>query len=109
MARDHAGLTQRELADKAGCSQPNVQILEKSPTATGSEYTVQFAKACGVRPEWLAMEEGDMVDGYLVEDKRLIHLLKVAESLPDYAVDLLVSHGDDMAQLVERSKQQKQS
>jgi transcriptional regulator with XRE-family HTH domain len=103
-ARNYAGLSQQQLAEKAGCSQPNVTGLENSKTAVGSEYTVQFAKACGVRSEWLAMEQGDMVDGILVEDERLKHLLRVCEKLPTYAVDQLVLQGDAMAELIERTK-----
>lgn len=105
-ARNHAGLSQQQVADAAGCSQPNVQMLEASQTASGSEFTVQFAKACGVRPEWLAMEQGDMVDGYVVEDRRIIHLAQVCERLPDYAVDQLVLQGDAMAQLIQKAKGQ---
>lgn len=103
-ARNYAGLSQQQLADAAGCTQPNITGLENSTSAVRSEYTVQFAKACGVRPEWLAMEQGDMVDGILVEDERLKHLLRVCEKLPTYAVDQLVLQCDAMAELIERTK-----
>lgn len=103
-ARKFAGLSQESLAEKAGCTQPNVTGLENSETATGSEYTVQFAKACGVRPEWLAMEKGDMVDGIVIEGERLKHLFMVCEKLPDYAVDQLVQQGDAIAELIDRAR-----
>ena len=105
LARDHAGFSQQELAEriKGACSQENISKLERSQTANGSEYTVQFAAACGVRPMWLAEEQGDMVDGYYVEDKRLVHLVRVCENLPGYAVDQLVLQGDAMAELIERA------
>ncbi len=101
-AREHAKLTQKQLAERIGdaCTQENISKLERSLTTKGSEYTVQFAEACGVRPMWLASEQGDMVDGYVVEDQRLVHLVKVCEALPDYAVDQLVQQGDAMAKLV---------
>lgn len=105
-ARRHAKLSQEQLAEKIGnvTSQANISYLENSD-ATGSEYTVQFADACGVRPMWLAEEQGDMVDGYYVERAQLVHLLKVAEPLPDYAVDQLVRHGHEIAELLARAAQ----
>lgn len=54
-ARDFARLKQAELAEKSGASQQTISYLENGDS-TGSEFTVQFAEACGVRPEWLAME-----------------------------------------------------
>lgn len=102
-ARNHAGLSQQQLADAAGCTQPNITGMENSTSAIGTEYTVQFAKACGVRPEWLAMEQGDMVDGILVEEEHLKHLLRVCEKLPTYAVDQLILQGDAMVELIERA------
>lgn len=101
MARKYAGLTQQQLADKVGGinTQANISYLENSD-ATGSEFTVQFAHACGVRALWLAEEQGEMVDGYVVDDQRLVHLVKVCEALPSYAVDQLVQQGDAMAKLV---------
>jgi transcriptional regulator with XRE-family HTH domain len=63
IARQHAKLTQPGLAAKMKnvVTQQNISLLENG-NATGSEFTVQFAKACGVRAEWLAMEEGGMLD-----------------------------------------------
>lgn len=55
LARAHAQLTQSVLADRAGCKQTNISKLEIG-VARGSEYTVQFALACGVSPAWLAIE-----------------------------------------------------
>lgn len=100
-ARLHAGMTQQQLADRIGnaMTQANISYLENSD-ATGSEFTVQIANACGIRPMWLAEEQGDMVDGYVVEDQRLVHLVKECEALPSYAVDQLVQQGDAMAKLV---------
>jgi transcriptional regulator with XRE-family HTH domain len=62
MARQHAGLTQAQLADRIGnlCSQENISKLERGE-ATGSEFTAQFADACHVSALWLASERGEMV------------------------------------------------
>lgn len=97
-ARKHAHLTQAQLAERSGVSQPNISDLENGE-AEGSMYTAQFAEACGVRPIWLAEEKGDMVDGLYVQDERLKHLIMVCQDLPGYAVDQLVQQGDAMAKL----------
>lgn len=55
--RELAQLSQTALAEAAGTSQANVSKLEIGE-ATGSEFTAQFADACGVDPMWLAAEKG---------------------------------------------------
>ena len=61
LAMERAKLKQYQLAEKAGIKQPSLSHLINDPNVTGSEFTVQFANACGVSPEWLAMEQGEMV------------------------------------------------
>lgn len=59
-ARTHAKLTQAQLSKAAGISQGTLGELEW--VGDGSSATVRLAMACGVRPEWLAEDEGDMLD-----------------------------------------------
>lgn len=102
-ARTHAKLTQAQLADRINnvCTQENISKLERGD-ATGSEFTAQFAEACGVRAIWLAEEIGDMLPVQPREelDPRIAHVLKVMESLPPYAVDAGVREIDSLAELV---------
>jgi transcriptional regulator with XRE-family HTH domain len=58
-AREHAGLTQKELEEKSGVLQQMISKIEKGRQDT-SAYIVQLAVACGVRPEWLGMGQGEM-------------------------------------------------
>jgi transcriptional regulator with XRE-family HTH domain len=103
-ARKYALLTQKELEDRINraCSQSNISQLEQSD-ADGSEYTAQFADACGVRALWLATGQGDMVDTYQIKDERIRHLAMVAEALPDYAVDQVVRDVDSIAELIRKA------
>lgn len=58
-ARSEAGVTQRELAKRAGLSGAYVAHIETGRIAEPSIYTVQaLARALGVRPEWLAFGVG---------------------------------------------------
>jgi len=68
-ARTYAGLTQAELAAEIGgvCTQANISGLEKSLTANGSEFTAQFAHACGVDSLWLATGDGLMLNQQVSE------------------------------------------
>lgn len=59
-ARKHAGLTQKELADKVGIAQTAVSQLESGKTQRSS-YLVSIAKTCGVSSAWLAEGSGPMV------------------------------------------------
>lgn len=106
-ARDHAGLTQGQLsalasklADPLSISQPAISQLEKGP-ATGSEFTVQFAVVCGVRPEWLAYESGPMINRYRT-DNRIAHVVTVMENMDDFVRDEAVKEVDHLAELAKR-------
>ena len=59
LAREHARLTQAQLAKKTGISQPTISDLERGEQKK-SAYTTQIAHACRVSPLWLATGRGDM-------------------------------------------------
>lgn len=85
-ARIYADLTQQQLAERIhnACTQVNISKLERG-NASGSEFTVQFANALGVRPMWLAEEDGEMLpDVYTTSDPTLGEILKVLEPRADY-------------------------
>lgn len=108
-ARKHAGLSQKDLAEKAKvCTQENISKLERTD-AEGSEFTVHLAVACGVRPEWLALEQGEMVDGLYVHDDRMKKALQLMESMPDYAVDQALKDIASIAELVQKASDNKRS
>lgn len=65
-ARDHAGLTQKQLEDKSGVSQKTISKIERGDQ-DNSTQVVQLARACGVSIDWLATETGDMVQGNRAE------------------------------------------
>lgn len=73
-ARKHAGLTQAELASRAGVTQASISDLERGKSASSS-FTATLAKACRVSALWLETGEGQMVpdmrnpDGSLNLDK----------------------------------------
>lgn len=95
-ARQHAHLdTQEKLAKKSGVSQQTISKIERG-MVDSSGYVVHLAKACGVRPEWLAMEDGEMVDGLYVDDERIKRGVGMLEQLKaeyrlDDALELLTS------------------
>lgn len=104
-ARQHAGLTQAGLADKAGVgTQESVSKLERTD-ASGSEFTVQYAVACGVNPIWLATGEGEMVVSMYVSDERLKRAMVLMEEMPTYAVDQAIKSIASIKELVDRSRE----
>lgn len=58
-AMNEAGLSQGQLAEAVGISQPAVQKMTSGKT-NGSRKMVELANALGVRPEWLASGSGLM-------------------------------------------------
>ncbi|MBF0109322.1 MAG: helix-turn-helix domain-containing protein [Magnetococcales bacterium] len=59
LARKHAGLTQKELADKVGISQTAIHKLEGGGSRS-SRKTIAIALTCGVDPIWLDTGRGEM-------------------------------------------------
>lgn len=59
-ARVHAGLTQRELADRVGIAQTAISQLESGKTLR-STYLFHIAEACGVSGSWLVSGLGGML------------------------------------------------
>jgi len=51
-AREHAGLTQAELAKKLKKSQPMISGAESGSISAGERYVAAVLKACGLPPDW---------------------------------------------------------
>ncbi|MBF0127857.1 MAG: helix-turn-helix transcriptional regulator, partial [Magnetococcales bacterium] len=62
IARKHARLTQKQLADRVGISQTAVHKLECG-RSSASRRTVSIALTCGVDPIWLETGRGEMSMG----------------------------------------------
>jgi len=100
IAREHASLSQAELAYKSGVgTQENISKLERTD-ATGSVFTVQYARACGVSPDWLALEQGEMIDGLFVHDPRIKSAVLLLQQMPDYAIDQAVKNVASISELL---------
>lgn len=56
-ARKNAGLTQVELAERAGIKQASISEMERGLTRT-SGYLIKLAQICGVDPVWLSEGTG---------------------------------------------------
>ncbi len=99
-ARKFAKLSQKELAEKLNglMTQQNISQLENEKIQ-GTEYIVQIATACGVRPEWLAMGQGEMTDGLYVESEKIKKAVLLMQDLPDYALDEAIKSLDTVAKL----------
>lgn len=99
-ARKFAKLSQKELAEKLNglMTQQNISLLENGKIQ-GTEYIVQIATICGVRPEWLAMGQGEMTDGLYVENEKIKRAVLLMQDLPDYALDEAIKSLDTVAKL----------
>lgn len=62
-AREHANLSQSELARRCGIRAQAIQYLEDPDNAAqGSKYTPSFSRECSVSPTWLETGRGNMLD-----------------------------------------------
>lgn len=69
-ARKNAGLTQVELAERAGIKQASISEIERGLTRT-SGHLIKLAQICGVDPVWLADGTGSPEGNYsLTTDKK---------------------------------------
>lgn len=63
LAMEEAGISQGQLADLVGLTQPAIQKMTSGKT-NGSRKLVELAGALGLRPEWLSSGDGPMrLDG----------------------------------------------
>ena len=84
-------MTQAKLAEISGVSQSLISQLERSETATGSEYTTRLARAPGVTPDWLADEIGEMRPAsFVTSDSKLIAMCVAMQDSPEYVKDAAV-------------------
>lgn len=57
-ARDYGGLTQKQLAERVGVSQPVISQLERGDNLQ-SVHLLKIAEVCGVDPSWLSGGNGE--------------------------------------------------
>ncbi|MGN7610632.1 helix-turn-helix domain-containing protein [Magnetococcales bacterium HHB-1] len=87
-AREYAGLTQKELADRVGISQTAVHKLECGRSKS-SRRTVAISVACGVDPVWLETGRGEMAPGVTITSPATYEQKLKCEppsSMPSYPV-----------------------
>lgn len=83
-AMSAADISQGQLADKVGISQPAIQKMTSGKTS-GSRKMVELAHALGVRPEWLSSGVGEMrIDGNVPSAAQ-----PVSETIDVFRVDVL--------------------
>lgn len=87
LAREKAGLTQQELADRVGMKQPSLAYLESPANkARASEFTVKLARVLGVSVDWLDDEIGEMTPKiYSTSNPTIVGILKALEPQGEYA------------------------
>lgn len=83
-AMSAADISQGQLADKVGISQPAIQKMTSGKTS-GSRKMVELAHALSVRPEWLSSGVGEMrIDGNVQSAAQ-----PVSETIDVFRVDVL--------------------
>jgi phage repressor protein C with HTH and peptisase S24 domain len=101
-ARKNAGLTQADLAERAGIKQASISEIERGLTRT-SGYLVKLAQICGVDPVWLSDGSGSPESAFgtnveqgppITSTTRRIEIVGTAQLGPDgYWVGLDASAG----------------
>lgn len=103
LAREHAKLSQEELADMIGCSVDLIRKLEQG-NRNNTTFIVKISTACKVRPEWLDDGSGEMTDGLYVENERIKKAVLLMQELPDYALDEAIKGLDSVSKLSKMAK-----
>lgn len=84
-AREHAKISQEQLAHEVGVSQGAISKIERGE-ADGSKYVVKIAMVCGVRPEWLSEDDGCMLDTRIyAKNEQDAAALMLMQEIPVYA------------------------
>lgn len=99
-AREHAKLTQTELAKRVNLPQQVISKLER-----GKQYETaaiaKIASICGVNTSWLDRGEGKMMG----INPRIAHLNKLLEGQPDYVIDEAIKNITSDIELLKKAKQ----
>ncbi|MFI0609304.1 MAG: helix-turn-helix domain-containing protein [Anaerolineae bacterium] len=104
-ARISKDWTQAQLTEASGVSQSLISQLERSATATGSEYTVRLSRALAVSPDWLADETGAMKPTtYAVTDPKLIAICIAMQDSAEYVKDAAVKAVLQTRELAEQAR-----
>lgn len=97
-AQKHAKKTQQQVAKEVGMGQGTLSELMK--IGTGSAFTTQIAKACGVDAHWLATGEGEMLPTPLALVGKPVAVLESGEEpgdaylqIPEYDVRFAAGNG----------------
>ena len=86
-AREHAGISQSELADAVGIRQSAISRIERDEALT-TGFASRLAKACGVRTDWLSEEDGEMLEYPGMKDERIKRGIAMLEQLQsEYRLD----------------------
>lgn len=93
-ARKAAGLTQVELAERAGIKQASVSEIERGLSRT-SGYLVKIAQICGVDPAWLAEGVGTPASG---GTEVAVAETKPKSSSADLVLQMLAKHGKGLSE-----------
>lgn len=94
--RKAAGLTQAELADKTGVSQPAISQLENGQLSMDLQWMRAFARALGCAPVDLLPDE-DNPDRLASGERKLVQGLRRADKGTRAVVERMVSAAVDSA------------
>lgn len=87
--RKQMGLTQAQLAIKAGLTQQMIQQLETRKVLTTGKL-VQLADALGVRPQWLESGDGPMIDSITADEREFLEDYRAMDEAGKEAARLLL-------------------
>lgn len=105
-ARAHAKISQEELALRLNASQSLISKIERGEQEE-TTLIVKIAKICGVSIDWMDSGEGEMLPVTYRGDERLETLHKIAQQLPDYALDEVIRDAIKTTELIARAKSEK--
>lgn len=89
IAREAAGLTKTNLAQKVGVSNPTVTDWENGEIKKlEAENLLNICEILKIRPRWLQFGEGKMRDLY--DDPKINRVSVAMQSMPEYKKDMIV-------------------
>ncbi|RVU15217.1 XRE family transcriptional regulator [Methylobacterium oryzihabitans] len=97
-AREAAGLTQSELAERVGMSQQGINDIENK--GGRPRKLIEIARACGVSPEWLLGQSATKHDlappqqtASTFKQSQTQKLVPIGKALPEYDIRAGASYG----------------
>jgi DNA-binding Xre family transcriptional regulator len=105
LAIEQTNLRPTDIAKAIGVSNATVSDWESGETKKiEGENLLKVCDLLKINPKWLLFGKGAMSSELNIEDKKLKHILMIAQDLPEYGKDKAIKELTDITELIRQAQ-----